>query len=81
MAICTGCAGDLDESLVAEINGEILKSCPSCSRVAGHHVFYRYGEFGTRNMGDGRHIVQSWCPSCRFSEQPALDAFYECFKL
>lgn len=68
MDMCPTCQDSLRESVVAEVDGEHYKSCPSCSCKSGYHVFYRYGDFGMRNMGDGRYIVQSWCPGCRLEQ-------------
>lgn len=55
-----------------------LKSCPECSGRAGHHVFYGEDHFGRRNMGDGREIVQSWCPACRAGTLPDVPPALEC---
>ncbi|HHW4627650.1 TPA: hypothetical protein ACUW8I_001265 [Yersinia enterocolitica] len=78
MAKCSGCDASLSDSLIAEEEGKVYKSCPSCSEKVGHHVFYRYDDFGMRDMGDGRYIVQSWCPDCRFKEPPVLQVSFEC---
>lgn len=66
--VCATCQNLLHDSVVIEKNGEVFKSCPSCSSKAGSHVFYKYNDFGMRNMGDGRFIVQSWCPGCRLQD-------------
>lgn len=78
MDICCGCSGSLHESLSAEDEGQQFKSCPKCSVEAGYHVFYKQEDFGFRDMGDGRHIVQSWCPSCRSNLSPALPPAFIC---
>lgn len=66
MSICESCNTSLRDSMLAlDAAGNQFKSCPRCSVNAGHHVFYRYDDFGIRDMGNGRHIVQSWCPGCR----------------
>lgn len=68
MVLCSGCAGSLIESVDVENEYGVFKSCPECSRRAGYHIFYRFEDFGMRNMGDGRYIVQSWCPGCRLDD-------------
>jgi hypothetical protein len=73
---CT-CGESLDDSITMTAGGDRLKSCPECSRRSGAHQFHPEGHFGTRNMGDGREIVQSWCPECR-SNQPARAATATC---
>lgn len=78
MVVCRGCKYLLSESQEIEIDGELLKSCPKCSSNKGVHIFYRYEDFGMRDMGDGRHIVQSWCPSCRSDEYPSLKTKFTC---
>lgn len=78
MAACSGCKESLKESLVAEDGGNIYKSCPKCSADAGYHIFYKYEEFGMRNMGDGREIVQSYCPSCRLPDGQVLTPVFTC---
>lgn len=64
------CGLPLEESVIMVTGAERLKSCPHCSQLAGQHQFHREVDFGTRNMGDGRHIVQSWCPECRGKQSP-----------
>lgn len=76
--ICSACGDDLGDSQnVLGGSGEVeWKSCPECSRRGGIHVFYRFEEFGFREM-KGRPHVQSWCPRCR-SKQPATDYAFLC---
>lgn len=76
--VCSTCQQPLHDSVVIEKNGEVFKSCPSCSSKAGTHVFYRYDEFGMRNMGDGRLIVQSWCPGCRLQNDFKPSSTFNC---
>ena len=38
--------------------------CPNCGKEATTYDEVEE-EFGYRNMGDGRIIVQSWCKICR----------------
>lgn len=78
MSACSGCGSSLIDSQEIELDGVTYKSCPNCSNNAGKHIFYRYEDFGMRNMGDGRHIVQSWCPSCRSDENPSLEVEFTC---
>ncbi|CQD39702.1 Uncharacterised protein [Yersinia enterocolitica] len=59
MAKCSGCDASLSDSLIAEEEGEVYKSCPSCSERVGHHVFYRYDDFGMRDMRYGRWTLYS----------------------
>ncbi len=66
--ICSTCQQSLHDSVINEKDGGVFKSCPSCSSKAGTHVFYKHDAFGMRNMGDGRLIVQSWCPGCRLED-------------
>lgn len=66
--VCARCGHSLHDSVIIEKDGEVFKSCPSCSSKAGAHVFYKYDNFGMRNMGDGRFIVQSWCLGCRLQD-------------
>ncbi|MHC2596515.1 DNA-directed RNA polymerase subunit RPC12/RpoP [Kluyvera sp. 1366] len=66
--VCVTCQNSLHDSMVIEKNGEMFKSCPSCSSKARLHIFYKYNDFGMRNMGDGRFIVQSWCRGCRLQD-------------
>lgn len=68
MDFCRGCHESLVESIEIKNNFGCFKSCPECSRRAGYHIFYVYEDFGMRNMGDGRCIVQSWCPGCRLDD-------------
>lgn len=44
-----------------------LKSCPQCSRYAGHPVFKPYPDaFGeSQARGDHHKGAQSWCLECR----------------
>jgi hypothetical protein len=73
-----GCGVALNESVTAiAASGQRFKSCPSCSSRAGRHQFLPEADFGMRNMGDGRHIVQSWCPECR-GNLPARTASLAC---
>ncbi|WP_411833744.1 hypothetical protein [Pseudoxanthomonas mexicana] len=60
------------------IGHERLKSCPECSGQAGRHVFYPESHFGMREMGDGRRIVQSWCPDCRSRHPSTAQPAYTC---
>ncbi|PQQ30391.1 hypothetical protein C6H64_10080 [Photorhabdus luminescens] len=78
MDVCSGCHEPLHDSVVAEVEGKIYKSCPSCSTAMGQHVFYRYEDFGMRNMGDGHYIVQSWCPGCRVKDGNKPDICFTC---
>ena len=71
------CGDPLNESVVMTYHGERLKSCPHCSTRAGRHQFLSEAYFGTRDMGDGRVIVQSWCPECR-SDLPEPSPTAEC---
>ena len=66
---CT-CGEALEDSIAMVRDGERFKSCPNCSKQAGPHQFHPEGHFGIRNMGDGRHIIQSWCPECRGGQPP-----------
>lgn len=77
MSSCS-CGEPIREAIVMKTANERLKSCPECSGRAGHHVFYREDIFGMRNMGDGREIIQSWCPECRGGTRPTRAADYEC---
>lgn len=38
--------------------------CPNCGKEANSYEEVER-EFGYRDMGDGRTIVQSWCKDCR----------------
>ena len=67
---CGTCGKRLERSMKMVQNGQRLKSCPNCSTLAGRHQFYREDDFGIRDMGDGRHILQSWCPECRVKQPP-----------
>lgn len=78
MDICPACQNSLHESVIAEVGNEYYKSCPSCSCKNGSHVFYRYQDFGMRNMGDGRYIVQSWCPGCRLQQGVYPEVAFAC---
>lgn len=78
MDACLGCGSSLHDSVSAELKGEVFKSCPSCSVEKGYHVFYRWDDFGMRNMGDGRHLVQPWCPDCRFRRPKELEVSFTC---
>ncbi len=42
--------------------------CPNCGKEANSYEEVE-NEFGYRNMGDGRTIVQSWCRECRIEER------------
>lgn len=59
--VCSTCQQSMHDSVVIKRNGEVFKSCPSCSSKAGTHVFYKNDDFGMLNMCDGRLIVHSWC--------------------
>ncbi len=72
------CSNQLNESQYIDFNGATYKSCPSCSVREGHHVFYRFEDFGLRDMGDGRVLCQPWCPSCRNQQTPALIPAFSC---
>lgn len=78
MESCAVCSYSLNDSQVKEQKGEEYKSCPKCSVDAGVHMFYKTKDFGFRDMGDGRHIVQSWCPSCRSGENPSVPLAFKC---
>lgn len=78
LGVCS-CGGRLDESQYCKDDfGNTFKSCPRCSNTSGHHVFYNIEEFGERNMGDGRIIAHSYCPSCRNYQGPSLIPAFEC---
>lgn len=68
MAQCFFCNEALNLSEVVVKGQDEYKSCPNCSVQHGFHIFYRTGDFGNRNMGDGRIVIQSWCPDCRVKE-------------
>jgi len=70
----------LNESITMTLTSkpQRLKSCPNCSTAAGHHVFYLEDTFGKRDMGDGRILVQSWCPECRVHRTVTQSAVYKC---
>ncbi|PWK09424.1 hypothetical protein C7421_104370 [Pantoea ananatis] len=76
--VCSTCQQPLHDSVIIEKDGEVFKSCPSCSSNAGTHVFYKYDDFGMRNMGDGRFIVQSWCQRCRLKDSLAPVVSFTC---
>lgn len=78
MERCSSCSDPLRDSLHAEHEGQEYKSCPKCSANAGYHIFYKIEEFGDRDMGDGRHIVQSWCQACRSDLKPTLQPSFTC---
>lgn len=79
MTVCEFCNTSLNESVLAvDAGGNQFKSCPKCSSDAGCHVFYRYDDFGMRNMGDGRHTVQSWCPGCRSDDGIRPEVTFNC---
>ena len=48
-----------------EINHTV---CPNCKKEVNSYEAVE-SEFGYRNMGDGRTIVQSWCRKCRIEER------------
>lgn len=75
--ICS-CGKPLRDAITLERDDGVLKSCPECSGRAGRHVFYREDDFGTRDMGDGRVIPQSWCPTCRSDSIPSTRPAFEC---
>lgn len=78
MGVCAVCGCSLNDSQDAVHKGIDYKSCPKCSADAGVHVFYKTVDFGFRDMGDGRHIVQSWCPSCRSGDNPSAPEAFRC---
>lgn len=41
------------------------KSCPSCSKKAGHAVYLPESAFGDRVMESGKVEIQPWCRDCR----------------
>ena len=49
-------------------SGLQTKSCPECSRRAGHHVYHLLDQFGRRER-DGVLFAQSWCKACRAMDQ------------
>ncbi len=57
--ICSTCQQSLGDSVTTEKDDGVFKSCHSCSSKAGTHVFYKHDDFGMRNMGDSRLMVQS----------------------
>ena len=63
----------LNHSVTLTANGQHLKSCPNGSELAGHHVFYRAGEFGDGRMA-GVVRIQSWCRGCRAGHADGLHA-------
>ena len=75
---CSVCEQSLSHSREVEQDGVEYKPCPKCSADAGVHVFYKTIDFGYRDMGDGRHIVQSWCPACRSGEKPFIPPAFKC---
>ena len=78
MSKCSHCVQSLEDSQTMATEPNRLKSCPRCSQRAGHHVFYRETIFGTRDMGDGRIIIQSWCPECRSDQTSTRQPDYTC---
>lgn len=78
MSKCCICDSSLHDSKTEERNGVEYKSCPKCSVTSSVHIFYRTEVFGYRDMGDGRHIVQSWCPSCRSGDNPHIPEAFRC---
>ncbi|MCW7763231.1 hypothetical protein [Photorhabdus luminescens] len=78
MDICSGCHDPLHDSVVAEVEGKIYKSCPSCSVAMGQHVFYRYKDFDMKEMGNGRYIVQSCCPGCCVKDGHKPEVCFTC---
>lgn len=80
MGSCPGCNASLNDSQDVVKQGIEFKSCPKCSVIAGGHVFYKTEDFGYRYMGDGRCIVQSWCPSCRSGDNSSIPMAFKCLK-
>ncbi len=78
MDVCSSCNCSFHDSIVAQVEGKIYKSCPSCSASIGQHVFYRYEDFGIRDMGDGFHILQSCCPGCCSKDGHTPDVCFTC---
>lgn len=78
MGGCAVCKFSLNDSQYAAHKGIDFKSCPKCSADAGVHVFYKTEDFGYRDMSDGRHLVQSWCPSCRSGDNPSIPEAFRC---
>jgi len=78
MGNCVVCDRSLNESQDAVQDGVEYKSCPKCSEDVGVHVFYKTHDFGFRDMGDGRKIVQSWCQACRSELKPGIPPAYTC---
>lgn len=78
MDVCSGCHEPLHDSVVAEVEGKIYKSCPCCSSSMGQHVFYHYEDFGMKVMGNGRYIVQSCCPGCCVKDGNKPDICFTC---
>lgn len=76
--VCSTCQQSLNDSVIIEKDGEVFKSCPSCSSKAGTHFFYKHDDFGMRNMGDGRFIVQSWCQGCRLQDGMKPKLVFKC---
>ena len=77
MSTCS-CGEPLRDSLVVRAGDLLLKSCPECSHLRGHHVFFREDAFGFRDMGDGRVLIQSWCSDCRQGHRSIRRPEYEC---
>lgn len=71
------CGEPLNHSVNRLVNGQHIKSCPNCSERAGHHVFYRAGEFGQRRM-QGTVRIQSWCRGCRAKHPYRLKPVGQC---
>lgn len=47
------------------VEGRTFKTCPSCTRKQGVEFYRPIEKFGSRNMGDGVIIDQSYCVECR----------------
>lgn len=76
---CTSCSQELTDSQIVRSSqpGDdvIWKSCPNCSVLRGVHVYYDYEDFGFRDMGDDRVLIQSWCAPCRSAQAPVTPSF------
>lgn len=63
---CVHCGEGLRKSIYAD--GGETKSCPSCSRRVGEHVYYELEDFGITNMWPtptNPTGSQSYCAHCR----------------